>query len=137
MAAHVAAQDTAGQTGYGGVRRTRSDGGATVFFSFFLKILFGDASQVSRLGEPWREVGFESGHVYESRVLAGLTSLLVGAWSMAKEKFGEEITLRYAITRNYVTLRYVTFPEPRLRVTATLLAALVSEKLGVVMNALE
>ena len=99
-----------------GLRRTRSDGGATVFFSFFLKILFGDASQVSRLGEPWREVGFESGHVRESRVLAGLTSLLVGAWSMAKEKFGEEITLRYAITRNYVTLRYVTFPEPRLRV---------------------
>ena len=113
MVAHVAAQDTAGQTGYGGVRRTRSDGGATVFFSFFFKILFGDASQMSRLGEPWREVGFESGHVYESRVLAGLTSLLVGAWSMAKEKFGEEITLRYAITRNYVTLRYV----PRAQIT--------------------
>ena len=90
-----------------GVRRGAQDTvrrGATVFFSFFFKILFGDASQMSRLGEPWREVGFESGHVYESRVLAGLTSLLVGAWSMAKEKFGEEITLRYAITRNYVTL---------------------------------
>ena len=90
MAAHVAAQDTAGQTGYGGVRRTRSDGGATVFFSFFLKILFGDASQVSRLGEPWREVGFESGHVYESMVWAGLSLTWLRycslcAWSMAKE----------------------------------------------------
>ena len=87
-------------------------GAATVFFSFFFKILFGDASQMSRLGEPWREVGFESGHVYESRVLAGLTSLLVGAWSMAKEKFGEEITLRYAITRNYVALRTLRSPSP-------------------------
>ena len=73
------------------LRRTRSDGGATVFFSFFFKILFGDASQMSRLGEPWREVGFESGHAYESRVLAGLTWLRYCsfcAWSMAKEKFG-------------------------------------------------
>ena len=78
------------------LRRTRSDGGATVFFSFFLKILFGDASQVSRLGEPWREVGFESGHVYASRVFAGLSGLYpasAAAWSVETgEKFGEEIT---------------------------------------------
>jgi hypothetical protein len=50
-------------------------GGTTIFFRFFLTGDAGDVSRIGGTGVTSREVGFESGHVYESSVLAGLTWL--------------------------------------------------------------